>query len=177
MLQKGDDLTFALFDTCLGWMGIVASPDGLKNVILPQKSKESAFAQVISWGCATENDDLAYFGNLSHRLRQYLEGEPVTFPDKLDLSGATRFQQGVWQAVQAVPYGETRTYGWVTGQIGSPRAARAVGQALAKNPLPIVIPCHRVISSDGSLGGFSGGLEIKEFLLRLERAPSIKTPV
>ena len=169
MLQKGDELTFALFDTCLGWMGIVSSPYGLRNVILPHKSKESVLAQAIICGCIAENDDLAYFGNLPHRLRQYLEGEPVTFADKLDLSGATCFQQNVWQTVQSIPYGETRSYGWVADRIGSPKAARAVGQTLGRNPLPIVIPCHRIVASDGRLGGFRGGLEIKEYLLRLER--------
>ena len=169
MLQKGNDLTFALFDTCLGWMGIVSSPDGLRNVILPQKSKELALEGVISCGCAAENNYLAYFGNLPHRLRQYLDGVPVTFTDKLDLSRATCFQQSVLQAVQSIPYSETRSYSWVAGRIGLPKAARAVGQALGRNPLPIVVPCHRVVASNGSLGGFSGGLEIKDYLIRLER--------
>lgn len=169
MLQRGGELTFALFDTCLGWMGIVSSSHGLRNVILPQKSKESALAGVINCGCAGENSDLECFGDLPHRLRQYLDGAPVIFADKLDFSGATRFQQSVWQVTQSIPYGETRSYSWVAGGIGSRKAVRAVGQALAKNPLPIVVPCHRVVASDGSLGGFSGGLEIKEYLLRLER--------
>jgi methylated-DNA-[protein]-cysteine S-methyltransferase len=75
-----------------------------------------------------------------------------------------------------IPYGETRSYGWVADKLDLPKAARGVGQALARNPLPIVIPCHRVISGNGSLGGFSGGVEIKELLLRLEEAPSIKVP-
>ncbi len=163
-------LTFALFDTCLGWMGIVSSPDGLRNVMLPQKSKETALARIISCGCDIENHDLACFGDLPQRFRRYLEGEAITFAEKLDLSGATCFQQSVWQAVQSIPYGETRSYGWVAGQLSLPKAARPVGQALVKNPVPIVVPCHRVVASDGSLGGFSGGLEIKEYLLRLERA-------
>ena len=74
--------------------------------------------------------------------------------------------------VRTIPYGETRSYGWVASHLGLPKAARAVGQALGRNPLPIIIPCHRVISSDGGLGGFGGGLGLKESLLRLERATS-----
>ncbi|MBM3119035.1 MAG: methylated-DNA--[protein]-cysteine S-methyltransferase [Chloroflexi bacterium] len=170
MLKKGGELTFALFDTCLGWMGLVGSPGGLRNVILPQKSKETALAQVISCDCDIENHDLASFGDLPDRLRRYLEGAPEDFTDKLDLNGATCFQERVLRVTRAIPYGETRSYRWVASKLGLPRAARAVGQALAKNPLPIVVPCHRVIASNGSLGGFSGGLEIKEYLLRLERA-------
>ena len=175
-LKEGNVLAFVLFDTCLGWMGVVSSPNGLRMVILPQKSKEAVLCQVMNYGCAAEEQATALFGDLPHRLRRYLEGEPVDFPDKLDLVEATRFQQNVWQIVRTIPYGETRSYGWVANKLDSPKAARGVGQALTRNPLPIVIPCHRVISSNGSLGGFSGGVEIKEFLLRLEQAPSIKVP-
>ena len=100
----------------------------------------------------------------------------VLLSSKLDLGDITRFQQSVWQVVRTIPYGETRSYGWVADKLGLPKAARGVGQALARNPLPIVIPCHRVIGNNGSLGGFGGGVEVKEFLLRLERASSIKVP-
>jgi O-6-methylguanine DNA methyltransferase len=169
-------LAFVLFDTCLGWMGLVSSPNGLRAVILPQKSREAVLCQVMNYGCAAEEQYAAMFGDLPHRLGRYLEGESVDFPDKLDLVEATPFQQNVWQIVRTIPYGETRSYGWVADKLGLPKAARGVGQALARNPLPIVIPCHRVISSNGSLGGFGGGVEIKELLLRLEQAPSIKVP-
>ena len=81
----------------------------------------------------------------------------------------TRFQRRVLKAVSQIPAGETRTYKWVAGIVKSPNAARAVGQALRKNPYPLLIPCHRVISSDGSLGGFSLGLKLKKRLLELER--------
>jgi methylated-DNA-[protein]-cysteine S-methyltransferase len=165
-------LSFALLDTPLGWMGIVSSPDGLKKLILPQKSKEVVLNQIVSYGCATEDNDPACLGNLAQRLRRYLEGEPVDFPDRLDLAGATCFQQNVWQVTRTIPYGETRSYGWVANKLCLSKGARAVGQALGKNPLPIVIPCHRVIGSNGSLGGFSSGVAIKEFLLYLEQAPS-----
>jgi methylated-DNA-[protein]-cysteine S-methyltransferase len=169
-------LAFVLFDTCLGWMGVVSSPSGLGMVVLPQEFKEAVLYKVMDYGCAAEEQSPALFGDLPYRLRRYLEGEPVDFPDKLDLVEATRFQRNVWQVVRAIPYGETRSYGWVANKLGLPKAARGVGQALARNPLPIVIPCHRVISSNGSLGGFGGGVKIKELLLRLEQAPSTKVP-
>ena len=161
-------MSFILLDTCLGWMGIVGSPAGLRRVILPQESKEAVISNVHGWGWATGGDDSASFGDLPQRFRRYLKGEQVGFPDKLDLAGATRFQQSVWQITRAIPYGETRSYAWVAGQLGLPRAARAVGQALGRNPVPIVVPCHRVIGSDGSLVGFGAGVETKKHLLRLE---------
>ena len=165
-------LVFALLDTSLGWIGIVSSPSGLKKLILPQKSKEVLLNQIVSYGCTTENHDPACFGDIAHRLMRYLEGEPVDFHDRLDLAGATCFQQNVWQVTRTIPYGEVRSYGWIANKLCLPHGARAVGQALGKNPLPIVVPCHRVIGSNGSLGGFSGGVAIKEFLLHLEQASS-----
>jgi methylated-DNA-[protein]-cysteine S-methyltransferase len=169
-------LAFVLFETCLGWMGIVGSPSGLRMIILPQESRDAVLCKVMNHGGAGGEPSPDLFGDLPHRLSRYLEGEPVDFPDKLDLGETTRFQQNVWQVVQMIPYGETRSYGWVADRLGSPKAARGVGRALARNPLPIVVPCHRVIGSNGSLVGFGGGVEIKEFLLRLERASSIKVP-
>ncbi|GAH65608.1 unnamed protein product, partial [marine sediment metagenome] len=92
------------------------------------------------------------------------------FPDRLDLSGATDFQRKVWETTRLIPYGETRSYAWVAEQIKQPRALRAVGQALGRNPLPIIVPCHRVVASNGKPGGFTGGIEVKKRLLHLEGA-------
>jgi methylated-DNA-[protein]-cysteine S-methyltransferase len=75
----------------------------------------------------------------------------------------------VWLATQKILHGETRSYGWIAGQLGKPEAARAVGQALGRNPLPIIVPCHRVVSGNGGLGGFTGGLDMKKYLLELEK--------
>ena len=157
-----------LLGTCLGWMGVVGSPDGLRRVILPQEFKEAVIDQLEGWASPAEGRSSAVFGDLPQRLSRYLEGEQVDFHDKLDLVGTTRFQQSVWRITRIIPYGETKSYAWVARQLDSPKAARAVGQALGKNPLPIVIPCHRVIGSDGGLVGFGGGAELKEYLLGLE---------
>jgi methylated-DNA-[protein]-cysteine S-methyltransferase len=108
----------------------------------------------------------------TQQVGEYLRGEREAFELPVDLSGMTLFQQTVLNEVSKVPRGEVVTYGDLARRIGKPRAARAVGQALGSNPVPIVVPCHRVIASDGSLGGYSGrrGVETKEALLTLEGA-------
>ncbi len=88
----------------------------------------------------------------------------------MDLSSGTSFQQKVWRALTKIPRGQTRSYAWVARQIGKPKAVRAVGAACGANPVPVIVPCHRVIASDGSFGGFGGGLPMKRQLLRLERS-------
>jgi methylated-DNA-[protein]-cysteine S-methyltransferase len=102
------------------------------------------------------------------QLAEYFDGKRKTFNLPLAPEG-TEFQQKVWQALQAIPFGETRSYGEIAAQIGRPKASRAVGMANNRNPIVIIIPCHRVIGSDGSLTGYGGGLKVKEFLLKLER--------
>ncbi|MFH0821127.1 MAG: methylated-DNA--[protein]-cysteine S-methyltransferase [Pseudomonadota bacterium] len=105
---------------------------------------------------------------LTEELERYFSGEPVKFTVPLDLAGAGPFRLRVWRVLQEIPYGEVRSYGWVAAAAGVPKAARAVGGANGSNPIPIVIPCHRVVRSDGSLGGYSSGIEIKRKLLELE---------
>jgi len=100
-------------------------------------------------------------------LTEYFEGNRKAFSVPLQPAG-TAFQQSVWAALQAIPYGETRSYGEIAKSIGKPKSARAVGMANNQNPLPIFIPCHRVIGANGKLVGYGGGLDIKEFLLNLE---------
>ena len=102
-------------------------------------------------------------------LKTYFNGKQVDFDFPLDLSSGTPFQIMVWNKLKEIPYGECRSYKWVAEQIGNPRAARAVGMANNKNPLPPVIPCHRVIGSDGSLTGYASGLHVKKYLLEMEK--------
>ena len=101
------------------------------------------------------------------QLEEYFTGRRRTFDLPL-APRCTTFQRKVLEALQAIPYGQTRSYKEVAAAIGQPKAVRAVGAANARNPVPIIIPCHRVIGSDGSLTGFGGGLEVKQTLLRLE---------
>lgn len=102
------------------------------------------------------------------QLRGYFAGERTTFDLPLRPAG-TPFEQRVWDALRRIPYGETTTYGVIAGRIGEPGAARAVGRANGRNPIPVIVPCHRVIGADGSLTGFGGGLACKRALLDLER--------
>ncbi|MBM4056601.1 MAG: methylated-DNA--[protein]-cysteine S-methyltransferase [Planctomycetes bacterium] len=102
-------------------------------------------------------------------LKAYFQGKQVDFDFPLDLSSGTPFQIMVWNKLREIPYGKCRSYKWVAEQIKNPRAARAVGMANNKNPLPPVIPCHRVIGSDGSLTGYASGLHIKKYLLEMEQ--------
>lgn len=104
------------------------------------------------------------------QIDKYLKGEVKEFDiyDKLEIKG-TDFQQSVWQELIKIPYGETRTYKDIAEKINNPRATRAVGSAIGKNPFLIIIPCHRVIRSDGKMGGFAYGLDVKEKLLYLEK--------
>ncbi len=100
-------------------------------------------------------------------LREYFAGRRRTFTVKLDLEG-TEFQRKAWQAMRKIPFGETISYGDQARKVGKPKAYRAVGSANGKNPIPIIVPCHRVLASDGSLGGYSLGLSMKRRLLALE---------
>lgn len=101
-------------------------------------------------------------------LLEYFNGKRKEFRVPLNPKG-TDFQRKVWSALQTIPYGETRSYGQIAAQVGNPKACRAVGMANNRNPILIMIPCHRVIGADGSLVGYGGGLELKEQLLNLER--------
>ncbi len=101
------------------------------------------------------------------QLEEYFQGERKAFDLPLLLQG-TEFQQSVWGALQTIPYGETRSYKEIATQIGNPKASRAVGHSNHKNPLAIIIPCHRVIGQNGKITGYAGGLEAKRFLLELE---------
>jgi len=106
----------------------------------------------------------------SNQLAAYFSGTPHDFDLPLAPVG-TPFQRTVWQALRSIPYGRTTTYGAIADRIGEPTASRAVGLANSRNPLPIVIPCHRVIGKDGSLTGYAGGLDRKRWLLELETSP------
>lgn len=144
------------------------SEAGLRRITLPLGSPEavSAFLRLGKQDCR----DAAPFNDLPQRLVRYFQGDIIRLDDKLDFSDVTSFQRSVLEASGSVPYGETRSYIWVARMTGNPKAARAVGQALAHNPFPIVIPCHRIIQSSGQPGGFGGGTEMKRRLLNMESA-------
>ncbi len=158
---------YTVFDTRFGWMAIVTSSNGLCKLTLPQPAPDKALT-LISDLLRNAVAGTSSLRELTYRIGCYFDGEQVEFPDALDLEQYTLFQQDVWKHTCSIPYGETRSYGWIAKELGKPKSGQAVGKALACNPLPIIIPCHRVVASNGSLGGFSGGMELKRKLLQLE---------
>jgi methylated-DNA-[protein]-cysteine S-methyltransferase len=161
-------LYYNIFQTKYGWMGILSSKAGLISVTLPQTSRQQI---VENWGELAEGAVFLpqFFGDLEKRFQEYYSGNKTDFPVELDYARCTVFQKQVLETTRRIPYGESRSYGWVAGQIGKPKAARAVGGALHKNPFLIIVPCHRVIAGDGNLCGFGGGLPMKKQLLDMEK--------
>jgi len=166
------ELKYTISNIDIGWVGILGSAKGLLRTTLPQPSAQEA-EQLLGDGVKDATWSADFFADLLQRLRSYFGGHRVTFPNELDLSPATAFQREVWQITRLIPYGETRSYAWVAEQLGKAEAVRAVGQALARNSLPIIIPCHRVVAKDGKLSGYSGGVGKKGYLLRLEASANI----
>lgn len=158
-----------LFKSCWGWMGITESGKGIDGIVLPQTSKQRAIAVL-----REQAPDLVVMEpspqleRAQAQLLDYLAGERQTFDVPLDLSRGTAFQRQVWRTLLKVPYGKLRSYQWVAARVGGRQYARAVGNAAGANPLPILVPCHRVVAHDATLGGFSGGLSTKRKLLTLE---------
>lgn len=128
---------------------------------------DEAAVTAIRFGAGGAQDASPLLDAAEAQLREYFAGARRTFDLPLAPHG-TAFQQRVWAALRAIPYGETRTYGEFAAAIDSPNASRAVGMANHRNPIPIIIPCHRVIGANGTLTGYAGGLEIKRKLLALE---------
>ena len=108
---------------------------------------------------------------ITDRFRRFLQGTSPVIDLDADLTGLSDFQVSVLEVLREIPYGEVRSYQWVAERVGNPRASRAVGNACGCNPLPLLIPCHRVIAKDGSIGGYRGGLRMKRWLLDLESRP------
>ena len=170
MKQDVSQIGLALCQTAFGWVGMATSENRLCRLILPTETEDKAEAELRKGypeGKQLPKEELA---ELKDKLKRYFAGEPVDFGTVvLDLSSGSGFQRATWAACKAIPRGEVRTYKWVAQAVGSPRAGRAVGQALAANPIPIIIPCHRVVGTNGSLIGFGGGLDMKRRLLQLEK--------
>ena len=155
--------------TSLGPVRLAASPAGLCGIWFEGQRHEPS-ALLYGDGAWPLNDRHALLQEAAGQLQQYLQGGRAGFDLPLDLSGGTAFQQAVWQALRAIARGGTTSYGRLSQQLGRPLAVRAVGAAVGRNPLSVVVPCHRVLGADGSLTGYAGGLERKTALLALEQA-------
>ncbi|MBN2466730.1 MAG: methylated-DNA--[protein]-cysteine S-methyltransferase [Deltaproteobacteria bacterium] len=150
-------------------MGVVRSAAGIKKVLLPQDDPKDVTRRIKNeFPDASANEPLLRWPATA--LAAYFEGKEIVSPLPIDLSSFSDFSQAVWRATQSISYGTVRPYSWVGKCMKKAGAARAVGNALRRNPFPLIVPCHRVIHKDGSLGGFSGltGTAVKRKLLELE---------
>ena len=164
-----DQLQYAVFNTKLGWIAALTSPTGLRRATL-KDTAQAALDELGPEGLEAEENPAA-LDDIRLRYEEYLDGNEGALDHlSLDMEGATEFTKAAWEACRSIPAGETRSYQWLAGEAGKPRAPRAAGQAMAKNRLILVIPCHRVIGSDGSLHGYGSGLHRKAQLLDMERA-------
>ena len=151
-----------------GWIGLLASENGLRRATLKPTLQE------VMEDLGDDVDDAEHdpdqFAEVMDRLTRYSEGDLCALDGtELDLDGVPPFFRAAWAACRTIPPGETRSYRWLAAEAGSPKAMRAAGQAMARNRFSLIIPCHRVISSDGGLGGYGGGgLGVKARLLQME---------
>jgi len=160
MAEKMTATVYTKFESPVGTLLLAGDADSLRLVTF-ENSKHAAPPQA-DW-----KQDRAPFAEVIRQFQSYFRGELKEFDLPLALEG-TGFQLRVWNTLRTIPYGETISYAQLAERIGNPKAVRAVGLANGSNPIPIIIPCHRVIGSDGSLTGFGGGLSTKKMLLELE---------
>jgi methylated-DNA-[protein]-cysteine S-methyltransferase len=160
-------------ETPLGPLWLAVSPAGLIAISLLD-DRDAFLADLARRGYDPSPDDSGKTAAASQELAEYLRGERSEFDLPIDWSGMGPFQVQALQAMYAIPYGQTRTYSQLASQIGHPGAARAVGRAGATNPIPLVVPCHRVVGADGSLRGYGGahGIQDKRWLLEMEKTNS-----
>ena len=163
---------YAIFLTAWGWAGFVFDRKGLLIFVLPEERKEDVLFRIRKeLKHSNLFEDNRGWENLIQKVKEYYAGKKVNFADyQLSLDNYTNFQKKVLQTVRKIPYGETRSYKEVAKATGYPKAYRAVGNTMAHNPIPLIIPCHRVIGSNGKLVGFSasGGIVSKQKMLDLE---------
>lgn len=166
-----EELALGSVETPLGTVWVATSEQGVRVMTVPNSTEDDCVAEASKKGRAICRGDLPsdLLDHVLSELRQYFDGTLQVFTTPLDLQG-TAFQRRVWSAVAAVPYGETVTYRAIAERIDAPNAFRAVGAANGANPAAIIVPCHRIIGSEGKLHGYSGGLHQKQALLDLEAA-------
>ncbi len=160
-------LTRAVVKSPLGPLGLVARGDRLAAVFLKVDPAWFPFQVERTYG-SVGREAMAPFTEVKQQLEEYFAGHRLVFRLPLDLEQGTPFQRRVWNALLDIPYGQTVTYKEIAQTIGQPSAVRAVGGANGANPIPIIVPCHRVVGSGGRLGGYAYGLDVKTQLLELE---------
>lgn len=156
------------FESPTGRLLIVSSGEGLAAILLPASKKDQMQSLKKMFPKADLKENAESNRAVSDQLKEYFEGKRKTFDLKLDLRGSD-FKKAVLKKVMKIPFAGTKTYGGIAKEMGNPNASRAVGSANRTNPIPIVIPCHRVIGSNGALVGYGGGLKMKQWLLDFEK--------
>lgn len=160
------------FETSAGWIGLETTAAGVCRLILGGGARSAVLRELQATARATAHADEAAADALLRQaqaeVEAFLAGERQVFTVPVDWTIGTTFQRRVWRAAVKIPYGRLRSYGWLALKLGGRQYSRAVGMALGANPVPLIIPCHRIVAQDGSLGGFSCGLSLKRQLLRLE---------
>jgi methylated-DNA-[protein]-cysteine S-methyltransferase len=167
-----NDLFFFSWSSPIGIIHAAGTPSGLCRIILGRLRKQNIVAVLKkSYGVQPLQQEVPW-SDFKDEMDRYLTGSRTFFSSPIQLIRSTSFDQKVWKILTQIPYGETRSYHWVAQKIKQPHAARAVGRACGRNPLPIIIPCHRVIAKSGELGGYTGGIHFKKQLLNLEKTHS-----
>ena len=154
---------FSKLDSEIGTISVISTGKGISRVIFGR----DGFKEYVSGLNGAKLVEGGEVEESLNKIKLYLEGKLKEFHIKVDLSSGTPFQVSVWRELLKIPYGKVKTYGEVADKIGKPLTARAVGNAVGANPIPIIVPCHRVVATSG-LGGYSCGIEIKKKLLRAE---------
>ena len=163
-------VSYTVFQNPTGLTGLVTSSEGLIrliNKLADENAIEKHLTQLTNGNISKKP---SHFKDLIKQFSLYFDGKLNKFDHPLDLRLGTPFQQKVWKKLLTIPHGKTRSYKWLAQAIKNPQASRAVGNANGKNPLSIIIPCHRVVKLNGDMGGYTGGVSLKHFLLKLEQA-------
>ena len=164
------DVAYTRIDTPIGLLLLAATPAGLVRVAFDRENHDSVLETLAEKISPRILPDTSRLDPAAAQIREYLAGERDSFDLDLDFSLSSGFRRKVQTRLSDIPFGHTHSYAQVAAAVGNPKAVRAVGSACATNPLPVVVPCHRVLRSDGSLGGYIGGLSVKTELLQLEAA-------
>jgi methylated-DNA-[protein]-cysteine S-methyltransferase len=163
-------LRAAVTETALGFAGVALSERGIRHATLFHRSRGGCEGELRALGATFAHDD-PRAAEVTALLRSYAAGEGASLDDyPVDLPPCSEFHRDTWLALREIPRGETRSYGWLARHVGHGESPRAIGAAVGSNPIPLWLPCHRVIASDGALQGFGGGLAMKRALLELEGA-------
>ena len=164
------EIRYDVFESAWGWVGVCGSEGGVRYATLPESAPDRALVALEeSMRAPLPEHRPGAFAAYRAQLAEYLAGERTSWDVPLELDGASAFFRRAWEACRSIPVGETRSYAWLAAEAGNPRAARGAGRAMARNRVPILVPCHRVIGTDGGLHGFGGpGLPLKARLLNLE---------